>query len=415
MSEVGNVFSIGKPSLRDQVHSTLVVWKMLHRRGEGKGRSRSHASALSVVAFAVSTAVFLVVLGGLHAFVYRGSPEHTLVGAFSESNNEGMGSMYVALALFASFLILVPLTTLAGSAARLVAARRDAQLSALRLMGATSGQVTGLTALDAASQALAGALFGIVGYIAALPVISLLSFEGKRLAYSELWVGPLALITTVVGVTLLALASALITLRRVVISPLGVSARVAAAGPGRWRLWVFVAAVILTLAASQIMNIAGLGMWVAIAIFLVPVVVTFFVINLLGPLIIRARAKSRLKHARNAATLLAAVSSGVMQAGNVYDQQGQYRMLILEGADEKTLAAARRTEVMTPLRVVVAVAGGSSVFLMLPVMGQFFSQPATLLSLVGGIALCFVLVFAGALASNRVAKSLNLTDFRPDD
>ena len=39
-----------------------------------------------------------------------------------------------------------------------------ARLAALRLAGATTGQVVRLTALDAAGQALIGALIGIAGY-----------------------------------------------------------------------------------------------------------------------------------------------------------------------------------------------------------------------------------------------------------
>ena len=37
------------------------------------------------------------------------------------------------------------------------------------------------------------------------------------------------------------------------------------------------------------------------------------------------------------AAVLAAVSSGVMQTSNVYDQADEYRMLALEGTDEATL------------------------------------------------------------------------------
>ena len=66
------------------------------------------------------------------------------------------------------------------------------------------------------------------------------------------------------------------------------------------------------------------------------------------------------------AAVLAAVSSGVMQAGSVYDQAGEYRMLVLEGTDVKTLNRARFIEVLTPLNIVVIVAGGCSMLLMAP-------------------------------------------------
>ena len=52
---------------------------------------------------------------------------------------------------------------------------------------------------------------------------------------------------------------------------------------------------------------------------------------------------------------------------------------------------------------------------MFPLFAASMTQPATILSFVGGVALCFALVSVGAFASNRVAASLNLTDYRADD
>jgi hypothetical protein len=70
---------------------------------------------------------------------------------------------------------------------------------------------------------------------------------------------------------------------------------------------------------------------------------------------------------------------------------------------------------MTPLWAVTAVSAACSLFLMIPIMGQALTQPATMLSFVGGIALCFVLVYVGSLASNRAAASLDLLSVRADD
>lgn len=464
------------------------VWKMLrvgkiHAKNDSRA-SDSHAAVLSVIAFAVSTAVFLIVLGGLHSFIYRASAEHSLAGAFWGNNTASqLSPTYVMLALFAALLILVPLSTLAGSAARLVASRRDSELASLRLMGATSGQVTALTAIDATLQALMGAIAGIAGYFAAMPLVMQLHFQNRAFTFAELWVGPLALFLSVVGVTLLALISALISLRGVVISPLGVSARTTPPVLGKWRVWLFVAAFVVAMLGSKLMNLGGESLLMAMAILLLPIVMTFAIINLIGPMVIRHSAKAKLRKLRSAAqliamrrildnpkrawrnvsgvalavfiagitsiaaffgsmegiemaaeeavlmrdigtgglvtlffaALLAAVSSGVMQAGNIYDQQDEYRMLILEGADASVLSAARRMEVMTPLRTVIVVSACVSMFMMLPIMGQALVAPATLLSFFGGIALCFVLVFAGTLASNRVAASLDLLSARPDD
>ncbi|MCI1983650.1 MAG: ABC transporter permease [Bifidobacteriaceae bacterium] len=481
----------------------FTIWKMLRlqrssevqpgdQRTAASKRAASrtdHTTALAVIAFAVATAVFLTVLGGLHAFIYRATPAHTFAAVWGWSgettgmNDASVGPTYVSLALFASLLLLVPLSTLAGSAARLVASRRDAELASLRLMGATGGQVTALTALDATAQALGGTVLGIVGYFALLPAVMLLHFQASTFTFTQLWVGPLALVGVVVGVTLLALVSALISLRGVVISPLGVSARRTPAALSKWRLWIFLAVFALGMAGSKLINFAGDDSFAVIMVIMVPIIATFLVINLLGPLVIRHSARRRLARARTAsqliamrrildnpkrawrnvsgvalavfiagmtslasfmgsldtsgydpqqvtlmhdigmgglltlffAAVLAAVSSGVMQAGSIYDQASEYRMLILEGADARVLAAARRKEVMTPLWAVTAVSAACSLFLMIPIMGQALTQPATMLSFVGGIALCFVLVYVGSLASNRAAASLDLLSVRADD
>ncbi|MCI1915440.1 MAG: ABC transporter permease [Bifidobacteriaceae bacterium] len=466
---------------------TFAIWKLLRicPRGAGEKRSTdSHASVLAVIAFAVSTAVFLIVLGGFHAFLFRASAEHNFYGAFwGEHTTSDIAPTYVLLGLFASLLILVPLSTLAGSAARLVASRRDAELANMRLIGATSSQVTAVSALDATAQALGGALLGIVGYFAAMPLVMQLNFQGRTFSFAELWVGPLALAIAILGVTVLALLSSLIALRGVVVSPLGVSARVTPAALSKWRLWIFLALLALALLSSKLMNLGGSNLLVAIMIIVLPIVGTFALINLIGPLVVRHSALRRLRHARSAsqliamrrildnpkrawrnvsgvalavfiagmtsvaslfgsmqgayaepaemtlmkdigtgglvtlffAALLAAVSSGVMQAGDIYDQQDEYRMLKLAGADASVLTKARRMEVMTPLRSVVVVSACCSLVVLLPAMGQALAQPVTLFSFVAGIALCFGLVYVGTLASNRVAASLDVNLTRPDD
>ena len=53
--------------------------------------------------------------------------------------------------------------------------------------------------------------------------------------------------------------------------------------------------------------------------------------------------------------------------------------------------------------------------LMAPLFAASMTDPATLASFFGGLVLCYALVSVGAFASNRVAASLNLTDYRADD
>ncbi len=62
-------------------------------------------------------------------------------------------------------------------------------------------------------------------------------------------------------------------------------------------------------------------------------------------------------------------------------------MLVLEGTDVKTLNRARFIEVLTPLNIVVIVAGGCSMLLMAPLFAASMTEPATLASLFGGLVL----------------------------
>lgn len=485
--------------------STFALWRLFHR--PGRSDTTAHTSALAIIAFAAATAIFLTVLGGLHGFVWRASADHTIGCLFSpdacapgtyeafsrrlaDDQMTQMASTYVVLAIFACVLLVVPFAALAGSAARLAASRRDARLAALRLAGATTGQVVRLTALDAAGQALVGSLIGIIGYFAIMPLIMLLNFQNQRFTFEQLWVGSIALVAVVAGVTVLALVSALITLRRVAITPLGVMSRAAEPLPAKWRVLIFLAVVAAAyLVFSNPTMLTGLGDAMIYAVVIGFFFLVFAVVNLVGAWVVAARARVKARHPKDAATMiamrrildnpkrawrnvsgvalavfvagitsicgylstsawtsggvappaddpgvtmmrdigtgglltlgfaavLAAVSCGVMQAGSVYDQAAEYRMLVLEGTDVKTLNRARFKEVLTPLTTVVVVAGGCSLLLMFPLFAASMTQPATILGFVGGVALCFALVSVGAFASNRVAASLNLTDYRADD
>ena len=217
--------------------STFALWRLFHR--PGLRGSAGHTSMLAIIAFAAATTIFLTVLGGVHGFIWRASADHTVACAFDfgacrpdtvaawkrqisdPTSLAQFSTAYVALAVFACMLLVVPFVALAGSAARLAASRRDARLAALRLAGATTGQVVRLTALDAAGQALIGALIGIAGYCALMPAVMLIPFQEQRFTFEQLWVGPLALVITLAGVAILALISSLVTLRRVAITPLG--------------------------------------------------------------------------------------------------------------------------------------------------------------------------------------------------
>ncbi len=289
--------------------STFALWRLFHR--PGRSDTTAHTSALAIIAFAAATAIFLTVLGGLHGFVWRASADHSIGCLFSpdacapgtyeafsrrlaDDQMTQMASTYVVLAIFACVLLVVPFAALAGSAARLAASRRDTRLAALRLAGVTTGQVVRLTALDAAGQALVGSLIGIIGYFAIMPLIMLLNFQNQRFTFEQLWVGSIALVAVVAGVTVLALVSALITLRRVAITPLGVMSRAAEPLPAKWRVLIFLVVVAAAyLVFSNPTMLTGLGDAMIYAVVIGFFFLVFAVVNLVGVWVVAARAASR--------------------------------------------------------------------------------------------------------------------------
>lgn len=129
------------------------------------------------------------------------------------------------LTLIASVLMVVPLLVFGGAAARLTVARRDQRLAALRLIGATPGQVVWMTVAEAVIVAAAGAVTGVLAYALATPLVAKIALGGGTWFAADLWPSPLVLAGVLLAVPLLVGVSAVAGLRRVVVSPLGVAKR----------------------------------------------------------------------------------------------------------------------------------------------------------------------------------------------
>lgn len=260
------------------------------------GRDDRLTTGLAVAAFTVTTALTLSVIGGLLGFIGR---DRNPVGAYQEE----LSSSYVLFAWVAVVLLIVPLLTLGGSAARLGVSRRDARLATLRLLGVTPREVVVLTVLETAWQGLIGALIGIVGYLALLPVWSRVPFMGEPLSMAELWVGPWVLIATVLAVPVLAAISGMISLRRVVVSPLGVARRQTPPGLRAIRAVV----TVLAMGAFMIVTgISGLPVVALLTLLLGTLGLGFAAMNLIGPWTLGLVGRLQARMARTPAQLLAA-------------------------------------------------------------------------------------------------------------
>ena len=144
---------------------------------------------------------------------------------------QGTTNIYRLAFGLGAIALLFPLLILINTATRLAAARREERYAALRLVGATPRQVGVIATVDAVVGAAIGALAGAALFLVLRPVLAGISFSGVRFFSSTvtptLWGYALML----AGVPVAAAVASLVSLRRVQISPLGVSRRVTPKSP----------------------------------------------------------------------------------------------------------------------------------------------------------------------------------------
>ncbi|MDQ0725625.1 FtsX-like permease family protein [Microbacterium sp. W4I20] len=251
---------------------------------------QSSVIALPVVAFGVVTTLVLTVIGGAQSFW---------------GWTDEFAPVYQALAAIALVLLVVPLMSLGGAAARLSARRRDERLSTLRLLGVSPGGVTVATVAESVLVAAAGAVAGVLGHVALSPLIGLIPFRGDPLGFGAVVLPPLSIGAVFLGVLLLAAVSAVIGLRRVVISPLGVRTRSTASGVHWIRAVLAAGAVAVAFVLIKVFpSIGGLVTTIVVLAGLFAAVLA--VLNLVGPWVLKVSASRQLRRAEKPERLLAA-------------------------------------------------------------------------------------------------------------
>ncbi|ADU08710.1 protein of unknown function DUF214 [Micromonospora sp. L5] len=132
--------------------------------------------------------------------------------------------------------LLFPVLVFIGTATRLGAARREQRFAAMRLVGATPRQISAIAAVEAALAAAAGAAVGFAMFFALRGQLAGIPFTGMPFFPEDMAVGAPEALVVAVGVPAGAAAAAWIALRRVRISPLGVTRRVTPRPPRVYRL-----------------------------------------------------------------------------------------------------------------------------------------------------------------------------------
>ena len=132
--------------------------------------------------------------------------------------------------------ILFPLLIFIGTATRLSAARREERFAAMRLAGATPRQISLVAAVESTVAAVAGVAAGFgLFFVLRVPLASI-PFTGAPFFPSDLSLSLPDVLLVALGVPLAAAVVARLALRRVRISPLGVTRRVTPKAPRAWRV-----------------------------------------------------------------------------------------------------------------------------------------------------------------------------------
>ncbi|MEU6072230.1 FtsX-like permease family protein [Micromonospora sp. NPDC047074] len=123
---------------------------------------------------------------------------------------------------FALLLLTIPVLALAGQCARLGAPARDRRLAALRLAGATPGQVTRIAVLETGLASLLGTLVGASVYFAGRELWDRPGADGRLALPTDVLPSTGALAAVLLGLPVVAALATALMLRRVSATPFGV-------------------------------------------------------------------------------------------------------------------------------------------------------------------------------------------------
>jgi len=216
--------------------------------GELAGRYPGHQAGLIGQAGLPSPSSLVIVVGRSAAQLEHlpGATEVTSFNTTSPAacnpNNNcvirgGLGSNGTDFVLsVVALALLLPVLIFIGTATRLSAARREQRFAAMRLVGATPRQISLIAAIESTVAAVAGTAIGFgLFFVLRLPLAAI-PFTGQPFFPAELSLSLADIVLVAVGVPAAAAVVARWALRRVNISPLGVTRRVTPLPPRAWRV-----------------------------------------------------------------------------------------------------------------------------------------------------------------------------------
>jgi len=179
----------------------------------------------------------LVIYIGYAPAALRGVAGTQWVASIYSGAGQQVFSAYFKDAFYVGMLaVLLPMLVLISTATRLAADRREERFAALRLVGGTPADIRLIAAVEAVVSSFAGAVLGTVIFLLARPLLAGSAFFGTPYFESDVTPTLGGYVAILVIVPVAAAVAALVSLRRVQISPLGVSRRAKPKPPTAWRL-----------------------------------------------------------------------------------------------------------------------------------------------------------------------------------
>jgi hypothetical protein len=166
------------------------------------------------------------------------------VTSISSAPAQAVFSPFFRIAFLVGVLAVVfPMLVLISTATRLAADRREERFAALRLVGGTPGDIRVVATVEAILSGFLGAVLGTVIFLLVRPAVAGAALVGTQYFESDLTPTVVGYVALLIGVPIAAAIAALVSLRRVQISPLGVSRRATPKPPTFWRLIALVIGV----------------------------------------------------------------------------------------------------------------------------------------------------------------------------
>ena len=220
--------------------------------------------------------------------IYPGAPQQVFTAFFKYAFLVGV------------LAVLFPMLVLISTATRLAADRREERLAAVRLVGGTPMDIRLIAAVEAVLSAFAGALLGTGIFLLARPLLAGSAVLGTPYFESAITPTAAGYLLMLAGVPVAAAIAALVSLRRVQISPLGVTRRATPKPPTAWRLMILAAGLALYLYGLANTTTKGIGLTTYPGLL-----ITMLGLVIAGPWITAVTSRLFGKTARGASALLA--------------------------------------------------------------------------------------------------------------